>query len=193
MFIECRLNLEFHILACRVVRVDIVYSEFIAHRSLSTKKALRKIGRYLLEFSQLQEVTIKGETPADADFIAIGLKAVKTRLGDGFQVIGGSPDLDLDASDEGTDSDEGAHSDEERSSDGVDKSEEGVEQNKKERKERTVKIAKERARKKWGRKAKKAERPPRIELMSELTTYLVVHDEPNTFEIAQGMTTTPSP
>ena len=60
----------------------------------------------------------------------------------------------------------------------------GSSKNKKERKERTVKIAKERARKKWGRKAKKAERPPRIELMSELTKYWGVHDELNVLEIA---------
>ena len=39
------------------------------------------------------------------------MKALKTRLGERYEVIGGSPDLDLDASDEDTDSDEGAYSD----------------------------------------------------------------------------------
>ena len=66
----------------------------------------------------------------------------------------------------------------------------GSSKNKKERKKRTVKMAKERARKKWAKKERKAERPPRIELMSELTKYWRVHDEPNAFEIAQGRTTT---
>ena len=53
-----------------------------------------------MKFSQLQDVTIKGGPPRAIDLIVMGSAAVKARLGERFQVIGGSSELGSDASNE---------------------------------------------------------------------------------------------